>query len=184
MRTLKFETVPKPVFDLVQDKLESALQMLAALVLTDEEVLNIRLQEDPELRPDNMRGWASGMKEELLDETWRPQLVEALRNHGFLTNTVPGFPLSVFESPSNHRGMTKGYRRIEEIALAHAEGIGEGPDPDVLEESLRQQLEAEGYAPALIKHMLRNEGFGLVIQASLERIMRPVRAKQAAEEQT
>jgi hypothetical protein len=182
MRDLKFKTVPKPVYDLLEQQLDSALQIIAALVLTDEEVLSIRLQEDPELRPENMTGWADGMKKELLDEYWRPQMVDALRRNNFLTNTHPGFPLAAFEAPTNLRGMIKGYRWIEKKAGEYADEPGEGPDPKELEEHVKELLLAEGYAPELIKYMLRNEGFSLFIQASMERIMRPIRAKNAESE--
>jgi len=183
MRDLKLEMVPKPVYELLEQKLDSALQMLAALVLTDEEVLSIRLQDDPELRPENMTGWAQGMKEELLDETWRPQLVDALRRSGFLTNSHPGFPLAAFEAPTNHRALARGYLEIEKGAQEHANGEGESPDPNELEKIWKERL-GKSYAQELVTYMLRNGGFTLLLDAILERIMRPVRAKQDAEKNT
>lgn len=141
---LKMKRVPREALDTVQTQLEGALQIIAALVLTDEEVIAIKREHDSQVRPDNMRGWAEGMREDLMAD--RPTLVEALRRHGFLTNTHAGFPLGALESPPVGRSAVAALNDAEALLVAYAEGEGEKREAGWLRDALMQRGHAEVYA--------------------------------------
>lgn len=83
-----------------EEQLGGALQIIAALVLTDEEVIAAKLIDDPDALPANLVGWAEEMRRDLLSRRNRPQVVALLTRLGFLTNTDAEYPLRGLDGPS------------------------------------------------------------------------------------
>lgn len=126
MRGIRFRRTPDPVVELLTEQLQGALQIIAALVLTDEEVLEIQKKADPELREENMGGWAQGMKEDILSQEGREELVSMLRHQSFPCNTDRAFPLfKLSEAPAVDYELGKLFESLERKAVAYANGKGE-----------------------------------------------------------
>lgn len=120
----KFGDVPEPVAELLAEQLAGALQIIAALVLTDAEAAMIIKREDPLARDENIADWASSMRAQLLSKEWRPVLVRMLQHNKFLTNTSPEFPLYRLSAPPVS-SIGKAYRLFERLCQEYAEGQGE-----------------------------------------------------------
>jgi len=89
--------VPIQLFDFVNEQLYQALQMIAALTLSDDEVIAcVGNNYDDK---DHLIGWASSMKEDLLNDHGKTQLIDMLSRYGFLTNSHAGFIYGAFERP-------------------------------------------------------------------------------------
>jgi hypothetical protein len=76
----------------LQDRLDAAMQIIAALVLTEEEVRSMA-EHTPSY------SWTETMKRELLED--RAELVEVLKTQGFLCNTSTQYVLNPLK---NHLG--------------------------------------------------------------------------------
>lgn len=118
-----------------EEQLGCALQIIAALVLTDEEVTRATLIRDPEARPENMPGWAAMMKRDLLTRRHRKELVRMLTRLGFYTNTDAEFPLRGLDGPSP-RVYYQILTVIQDIADRFA--AGEFPDPPPVDPNARR----------------------------------------------
>jgi len=163
---IKFETVPDPVVDTLEAKLEDLLQIVAALVLTDEEVIRLK----PDARPDNMRGWAAEMREGLLT-TARLQLVKALKLNGFMTNTSAGFVTGpLLESAVNPRKLAAGYLYYEKMLLTYAEGEGAQVPNEELKDYWTARLRKK-HSKVVVEYILRHDPSKMYI-AALERMAR------------
>lgn len=202
-RDITFQSVPREVVSLLREQVGSAMQIIAALVLTDEEVLAIRKEDDPELRPENLIGWAKEMREEMLSDEWRPQLVAAIRQQGFLTSTHPGFPLGALgHKVYSEFRLAEAYADLEQMLQEYADGKGDDPPEhedrkgmsdaryrasmDRHEKAVKAfwaaKLVEKGHDPKVAKFCLQWGGYALSLQASMERLMRPVRAAQGSGE--
>jgi hypothetical protein len=176
MRTVQFKTTVEPVTELLEGQLQGALQIIAALVLTDAEADEMCEARGAE--------WAKSMREELLSPDWRPTLIKALQNQGFLTNTHPGFPLGLLErAPSSHWALDEAYKALEVMLQAYADGEGEDIPDNEDHKHYRaywtSKLVEAGHEPEIAAWVLAWEGAPLACEAAMERIMRPVRAKKA-----
>lgn len=194
MRFLTFKQTVNPVVELLNSQLDAAMQIIAALVLTDEEGDSWSNQSDS--RPDP--GWIRSMREDILSDYMRPQLIQALKHQGFLTNTHAGFCVTpLLETPSNMRGLNKTYRIIEEIAAEYADGKGEDMPETPGDHNSKgyhqrssedhknfwvNKIMARGVSEELANYAFQDQGGSVLCMAALERIMRPVRAKQKIEE--
>lgn len=204
-RDIRFQTVPVEVAELLREQVDAAMQIIAALVLTDEEVLRVRKKADPELRPENLVGWAAGMREELLSPEWRSHLVEVLSRQGFLTNTHPGFPLSVLSDPVPQVYMLgRAFDDLERMLREYAEGKGEdAPEHDGdsrMSDARRQasmdkykkdvqafwaaKLVTAGHHKVVANWCVERIGYLLFLQASMERLMVRAEARKKAEDGT
>lgn len=137
---MNLESVPREYAEGLQDQLDAAMQIIAALVLTDEEVIAIQTKADPSVNPKALIGWAEGMRKELLDpnnEFGRPRLVEVIQRQGFLANTHSGYCTGPLLAP------LPGAFHVAEVTKAlvkatDAYARGEGPEApdDALDEML------------------------------------------------
>lgn len=124
-RGIRFRRTPDPVVELLMEQLQGALQIVAALVLTNEEVLEIRKKADPGLREENLGGWAESMKEDILSQEGREELVMMLRHQSFPTNTDRAFPLmALSEAPAVKYELGKLFDSLERKAIKYANGQG------------------------------------------------------------
>lgn len=126
--------IPAEVAYLLSEQLDSAMQIIAALVFTDDEVRAVRLQGEEKASDQALRGWAKDMREEMLSPAWRARLVEAVSAQGFLTNTHPGFPIGGLGNPVLSLPLiTRAYVSLDEMLQAYGCGEGDGfieRDPD------------------------------------------------------
>lgn len=200
-RDIEFKSVPVEVAELLREQVDSAMQIIAALVLTDEEVAAYTLKRDPQARPENVGGWATSMREELLSPEWRGQLKKVLLRQGFLTNTHPGFPLGALEDNVPQVYMLgRAFDDLERMLQEYADGKGEDqPEHEStaqMSDARRRasmekyekdvkafwaaRLVAAGHHKVVASWCVKRIGYMLALQASMERLMRPVRAKQEA----
>lgn len=120
--------VPRDYAERLVDQLDSAMQIIAALVLTDDEV--IAAKGGPEAEgADRLRGWAKSMREELLDpesEYGRALLVKCLTAQGFHTNTNRGYCTGPLKErvPGAFR-MAEATQALVAVTTAYAAGEGE-----------------------------------------------------------
>ena len=89
--------VPIQLFDYVNEQLGQALQMIAALTLNDNEVIDCVGKYCD--NKNSLYGWASSMRDDLLNDYGKKQLIDMLSRYSFLTNTHAGFIYGAFERP-------------------------------------------------------------------------------------
>lgn len=174
---IAFKTTVEPVTELLFDQLDGALQIIAALILTDEEGLSIS-EPGSDCRPDP--AWIRSMRKALLSEEWRPDLIQALKKQGFRTNTHPGFPLGrLLGAPRNPWKIDESYRALEVMLREYAEGKGdEVPEDDDYKSYWTHRLIVAGHDPEIASWVLDCEGGALACEAALERLMLPHRNKE------
>jgi len=150
--------------DTAQDQLDAALQLVACLVLTSEEVNAAH----PDAHPGNLDNWASSMQKELLSEDYRPQLVAMLQRREFPTNTHPGFPLGVLDAPEPFDYLSA-LNDLEELVAAYIRG--EIPDPPdfKFEPLVMDFLSQKGHEPGVAQYAARR-GCQLLLSARIERL--------------
>ena len=161
------ERVPEDALQLAEEQLDAALQIIAALVLTDAEMHDVY--------PENnlLKGWAGSMSRELLKD-YRDSLLICLKNHGFSTNSHPGFPLSLLSAP-NASAYGKALLDAEACALDH---MTDGKEQDDLKDYLRQWLTDAGHTPDVVNHTM-NRGFQLMCLAEMKRLVRESKGTEA-----
>ena len=185
MRTIKFKTMPYPVAEQLQDKLDGALQIIAALVLTDDEMIEIKLKQDPEARKENLKGWVTMMKKDLLSRAGRAQLVQVLRSHEILNNTHRAYPLSrLLDGMSNTYALSQAYEQLEEMLVTYAEGgagysKGDKWDGDAYRDYWVAKLREKGVCQQVAEWVMQHDGLMLALEAGMERTMRPIREEDA-----
>ena len=171
MRNIAFKTTVEPVTELLTEQLQGALQIIAALVLTDEECL--MFEEDEECQPD--AEWVRSMRAELLSPDWRPDLIAALKKQGFLTNTHPGFPLGALTAaPPGAWALNEAYMALEPMLQDYAEGKGDEAPKDY-QTYWKSKLVEAGHDPEIAAWVLKMGGAVLACEAAMERLIRPVR---------
>lgn len=177
LQGVRFKRTPAPATELLIEQLEGALQIIAVLVLTDEEVLEVAIARDPELREENLGGWAQGMKEDLLSEEGREELVAMLRHQSFPCNTDRQFPLSrLSEAPAVNLDVLKAYEKLERMAVAYAKGVGEEVpwrDDAACKAHWIQRLVKKGVSEETATWIMRTEGALVTSMAQLQRLRRP-----------
>jgi hypothetical protein len=133
------KTVPFEVFELVQTQLGQALQMIAALTLNDDEVIScIGKNYDNKA---HLLGWASFMKEDLLNEDGREQLLDMLSRHQFPSNSHSGFIYGAFESPPITYEFLQGVDHFVNMVNEYELDQGEDfEDPNNLKSYFRNKL--------------------------------------------
>jgi hypothetical protein len=142
-----------------EELLASALQIVAAFVLTDEEVHD----SAPDARPGNLVGWAKAMREDLLSEDNRPQLVAILKARGFYTNSHAGFPLAALSAPGP-RQVEIGIEKCEAIAgLIRSKEIEY--DLHTGPADMTARLVADGMSEAVASWMVRAHGTSMFLIA-------------------
>jgi hypothetical protein len=116
------ETVPYYLFEALQSQRDQALQMIAALTLTDDEVISCLGGEDK-----NLVGWAESMKEDLLapGKYGRDSLIDMLTRHQFLTNSHAGFIYGAFEGPQITLDLVNEANLFISMTDEYSDGIGE-----------------------------------------------------------
>jgi hypothetical protein len=173
--SLRFESVPAQLAEILCDRAESAMQLLAALVLTDEEAEECFRQRYPEAPVGGGAKWARVMRTDLQSDEWRAELVKAIQNAGFDMNTHPGFPLNVFETfPQSESGdpwsLSAAFSDYENILIEYANG--EGPEWDTADKTgpgkyaanlpsmdfWGEKLEALGWSVGAVKLVLLAAG--------------------------
>lgn len=191
MQKLKpLPTVPRDYANELQDQLDAALQVLAALVLTEEEVRSIN--------PDcAFADWSSMMKADLLGQ--RPRLVEALKAQGFTTNSDAGYCLSPLKEriPSPWL-MSRVAEALEEVATEYVDGVGDELPEDMEEakaifsQMVRARVKDPHYAEALapdydatVAWLFSGSGVGTehMLLAARKRLVHEARRKREEEEE-
>jgi len=179
-RDIRFKTIPVPVVEQLEAQLMGALQIIAALVLTDEEAEALCAKGNDHCRPNDH--WAERFKRELLSEGFRDDLIAVLNKQYWYTNTHPGFALGpLLEPPPNLRLVGAALRTLEGWFQKYAEGEGEDVPEDFMAHWTGRLL-GEGFSQEVAEWAMKY-GATLACEAAIERLMRPVRAKQAAESQ-
>ena len=173
MRHIRFESVPRDVAERLREQRDAAMQILAALLLTEDEVTGIQYRIDPDFRPRDWAGWASVMRGELLSGRWRPRLVEVIERQGFSLNTHPGFSVAalVERVPPEHH-LASAFAALEEMLQRYAAGDGEGLRPEDAREVLAARLVEAGHSQDVATYCVRWTGYRLFLEAAMERQMR------------
>jgi hypothetical protein len=119
------QTVPFELFRALEEQLGQALQMIAALTLTDEEVISCKGLDN-----NNLLGWAESMKEDILTtkECGRKDLVDMLTRHEFLTNTHAGFIYGAFKGPQITANLAEQANLLKSIIHDYESRAGEEYD--------------------------------------------------------
>ena len=190
-------TVPFELFEALNDQLTQALQMIAALTLTDEEVIlckNPRKsntenaldegEEDEEDEGDDcnhLLGWAESMKADLLapGKYGRDSLIDILTRHQFLTNTHAGFIYGAFAGPQITYGLASQANLLIDMLNQHEAGVGEDLDPEDLKTLLKSKLRESGVSGDRIEYLFNIMGVR-VPRAVLSRMSRERAVKLAA----
>jgi len=170
---LKFEVVPKALLELTQERLYAAMQVIAALVLTEEEALSI-----PDMPPD----WPKQMREDLLSPQWRPNLLKILQKKEYRTNTHPGFSLTYLEDspPGSFEECRSAFVILEELLFFYSEGEGKlRLQEDESTDYWPNKLIALGYTPELAHWVWRQEGVSTL--ACLAEMLRHRRSRITGE---
>ena len=177
-------TVPFELFEALNDQLQQALQMIAALTLTDEEVILCKnprksntenaLDEDEEDEGDNcnhLLGWAESMKADLLapGKYGRDSLIDILTRYQFLTNTHARFIYGAFAGPQNTYGLANEANLFINMLNEHATGVGEDIKSSDLKEHIQQKMREEGVSGDHIEYLFNIMGVRVPI-AAMERI--------------
>ena len=177
-------TVPFELFEALGDQLTQALQMIAALTLTDEEVILCKnprksntenaLDEDEEDEGDDcnhLLGWAESMKADLLapGKYGRDSLIDILTRHQFLTNTHAGFIYGAFAGPQITYHLANGANLFINMLNEHATGVGEDIKSSDLKEHIQQKMREEGVSGDRIEYLFNIMGVRVPI-AAMERI--------------
>jgi len=181
-------TVPFELFEALGDQLTQALQMIAALTLTDEEVIlckNPRKsntenalddedeeEEDEEDDFNHLIGWAESMKADLLapGKYGRDSLIDILTRYQFLTNTHAGFIYGAFAGPKITYHLANEANLFINILNDHATGVGEDIKSSDLKEHIQQKMREEGVSGDRIEYLFNIMGVRVPI-AAMERIM-------------
>lgn len=176
---LRVCNVNRDIVEKLQMQLDCALQIIAALVLTDDEVIEIQKATDGGAREENLRGWAEMMKADLLAN--RPELVAALRAHSFLTNTHAGFPLGGLEKPlPNAFALADASLLLENKLRAHARGEGEDVPLKGYETHWTHALVQAGARPRAAKAVMDYGGAMAALEAGTLRLL--AKSKKRKEE--
>lgn len=167
-REIQFKTAPSCLVEALQMNLEAAMQIIAALVLTDDEATEMQATVegcDPT--------WVKDMRKDLLSPQWRPELIKAIRHQGFLTNTHPGFCVTpLLQTPTDIWTLIDIYQALEGMLQAQARGEGaDVPAAAVMDVYWSEQLVQVGFDPELSRYAMMNEGAMLACLAELERLM-------------
>ena len=136
------KTVPFQIFCALEEQLAQALQMIAALTLTDEEVISCKGRDN-----NNLLGWAESMKADLLSPGvyGREALIDMLTRHQFVTNTHAGFIYGVFEGPQITWRLAEHANLLQSKLSDYSAGIGrEHETCDDLRSFLRDELLESG----------------------------------------
>ena len=187
-------TVPFELFEALGDQLTQALQMIAALTLTDEEVIlckNPRKsntensldegEEDEEDEGDDcnhLLGWAESMKADLLapGKYGRDSLIDILTRYQFLTNTHAGFIYGAFAGPKITYGLASQANLLIDMLNQYEAGEGKDLKSSDLKEHIRQKMREEGVSGDRIEYLFNIMGTK-VTMAVLNRMSRERAAK-------
>lgn len=119
------KTVPFELFRALEEQLTQALQMIAALTLTDEEVISCKGSDN-----NNLYGWAESMKADLLapGKYGREALIDMLTRYEFLTNSHAGFIYGAFEGPQITWRLAEHANLLQSLITDYSVGVGEEYD--------------------------------------------------------
>jgi hypothetical protein len=168
-------TVPFELFEALSNQLEQALQMIAALTLTDEEVILCKGSEGNDLL-----GWAESMKADLLapGKYGRESMIDMLTRHGFLTNTHAGFIYGAFEGPQITYHLANEANLLIDMLNQHEAGVGEDLDSEDLKTLLKSKLRESGVSGDRIEYLFNI--MGVKVSAAVLNRMRRERAAKLA----
>lgn len=182
-------TVPFELFEALSNQLQQALQMIAALTLTDEEVILCKnpknsntenaLDEDEEEEEEedeeggiHLLGWAESMKADLLapGDYGRNSLIDILTRYQFLANTHAGYIYGAFEGPQITYALANEANLFINMLNEHAAGVGEDIKSSDLKEHIQQKMREEGVSEDRIQY-ISNIMAVRVTTAAVDRIM-------------
>lgn len=173
--TVHFNFVSREHAEFLQDQLTRAMQIVAVLTLSEEET-------------EGFEGvtpyWLREMRADLLSEQWRPELLQALRTQGFLTNSHPGF----FVSPLTHKSpnlytLSDCFQALEEILQSYVSGEGDALKSDYAE-VLTRQLVDRGFDEEVASWVLGvGGGKTLACEARMRRFERELELEEKTESQ-
>lgn len=169
-------TVPFELFEALQDQLTQALQMIAAITLTDEEVIfcknpkksntdNATDEDEDEEDEDeddcnHLLGWAESMKADLLTpgKYGRDSLIDILTRYQFLTNTHAGYIYGAFAGPQITYGLANQANLLIDMLNQHEAGVGEDLDSEDLKTLLKSKLRESGVSGDRIEYLFNIMG--------------------------
>jgi hypothetical protein len=164
-------TVPLELFEALQDQLTQALQMIAAITLTDEEVILCKnprksntenaLDEDEEDEDgSHLLGWAETMKADLLapGKYGRDSLIDILTRYQFLTNTHAGYIYGAFAGPKITYALANEANLLIDMLNQYEAGVGEDLDSKDLKTLLGSKLRESGVSGDRIEHLFNIMG--------------------------
>jgi hypothetical protein len=168
-------TVPFELFEALQDQLTQALQMIAAITLTDEEVILCKnprksntenaLDEDEDEDEEeddcnHLLGWAESMKADLLTpgKYGRDSLIDILTRYQFLTNTHAGYIYGAFAGPQITYGLANQANLLIDMLNQHEAGVGEDLDSEDLKTLLGSKLRESGVSGDRIEYLFNIMG--------------------------
>lgn len=149
--------------EILNDQKDALMQILAALILSDE---SPEESEDEEAEENIF--WAQSMKADLMEN--RDKLLQVLKKHGFLTNTHAGFCLGpLLDSPENTPALGLVYQDIDALASAYASGVGPPMSLDSYKDDVKAELVDLGHNSDLVDYALEREGESVILQAFMTR---------------
>jgi hypothetical protein len=154
------KSVPYELFQAQTEQLTQALQAIAALALTEEEVEACRHAHGfTEYQAD---GWAESMRKDMLADGkyGREALLDMLQRHEFLTNTHAGFIYGAFEGPQMTYGLARHAELLAELVVKYEAGeIGTGEEVgDSMMALMESQLRERGVPIDHIAYLVRLMG--------------------------
>ena len=167
------DSVPRELFEVQTEQLMQALQAIAALALTEEEVAECRHAHGFTEFSD--RAWAKSMREDMLAPggDGREALLDMLRRHEFLTNSHAGFIYGAFEGPQITYVLADHANQLAEMITSYEESDldGEPEYGDALRDTFATQLRAQGVPDEHITYLMRCMGVRIAT-APLNRMRR------------
>ena len=160
--------VPREVLDLALSQRDAALQMLAALFLTEEEAASMPCEGNDEDEVGLPEGWVGEMRKDVV-ENYRSEVLAMLRNMRIMTNSHAGYPLTAFhQNPAPSEELCQCFVDLRRFCEEYAA-------QDVAEPYgwLEQRLLAAGHAQADARWAIQETG-GAEPMAMLQQMSRVI----------
>jgi hypothetical protein len=162
---VNFETVPKPVVDLLEDRLDAALQIIAVLLLTDPQLAKVYPEQPAGYRQD----WTRNLRESLLRD--RAQLAaELVRHQPAMGAGTADNPLRALrDGPVDYTALRQAYQTLGRLLVAYAQGEGPGIPFQQQAAEWTRRLRNLGYPADVVAWVMEHGGGAHIAMATLER---------------
>lgn len=166
--------VDREVLDLAVSQRDAALQMLAALFLTETEAKTVPAEANDEGEIGLPPGWVADMQQDVTVH-YRDEVLTMLRKVGIMCNSHAGFPLAAFRGPEPSYELATCFADLRKFCAEYSA-------QNVPSEYgwLKRRLLAVGHSPENVQYALSETG-GAEPMAMLEQMSRLHQAKQGVQ---